>query len=180
MNDADRRELDELKQRQQVLERQLTLLASDIRRLTDRSASVETSEVKPATIGPSLVSPLAETPAPKPPPLPPFIRAVPVEELPASPEPKTAPAVSEFVPDFIRKDSSSPTAKDETAAAVPPVFAKASASEEPKGSFEMRLGTYWLVRIGAVMILTGLVFFGNLAYQKMGAAGKVSLLYLAS
>jgi len=44
----------------------------------------------------------------------------------------------------------------------------------------MRLGTYWLVRIGAVLILTGLVFFGNLAYQKMGAMGKISLLYLAS
>ena len=35
----------------------------------------------------------------------------------------------------------------------------------------MALGTYWLVRIGAVLILTGLVFFGNLAYQNMGAAG---------
>src|ERR1039458_5817590 len=33
-----------------------------------------------------------------------------------------------------------------------------------KGSFEMRLGTYWLVRIGIVMVLTALVFFGNLAY----------------
>jgi len=30
------------------------------------------------------------------------------------------------------------------------------------------------------MILTGLVFFGNLAYQKLGAGGKVALLYLAS
>ena len=53
-----------------------------------------------------------------------------------------------------------------------------------KGSFEMRLGTYWLVRIGIVMVLTALVFFGNLAYQnfisKLGPGGKVSLLYLAS
>jgi hypothetical protein len=44
----------------------------------------------------------------------------------------------------------------------------------------MRLGTYWFVRIGAVLVLTGLVFFGNLAYQKLGAPGKVGLLYLAS
>ena len=48
----------------------------------------------------------------------------------------------------------------------------------------MRLGTYWLVRIGIVMVLTALVFFGNLAYQnfisKLGPGGKVSLLYLAS
>jgi uncharacterized membrane protein len=48
----------------------------------------------------------------------------------------------------------------------------------------MRLGTYWLVRIGVVMVLTGLVFFGNLAYQnyisRLGPGGKVFLLYLAS
>ena len=51
-------------------------------------------------------------------------------------------------------------------------------------SLEMRVGTYWLVRIGIVLLLTGLVFFGNLAYQKyisqLGQAGKVTLLYLAS
>ncbi len=48
----------------------------------------------------------------------------------------------------------------------------------------MRLGTYWLVRVGIVMLLTGLVFFGNYAYHnfigKLGAGGKISLLYLAS
>lgn len=53
-----------------------------------------------------------------------------------------------------------------------------------KGSFEMRLGTYWLVRIGIVMVLTALVFFGNLAYQnfisKLGPGGKVALLYVVS
>ena len=53
-----------------------------------------------------------------------------------------------------------------------------------KGSFEMRLGTYWLVRIGIVMVMTALVFFGNLAYQSyirnLGPGGKVTLLYVAS
>ena len=48
----------------------------------------------------------------------------------------------------------------------------------------MRLGTYWLVRVGVVMLLTGLVFFGNYAYQnfvgELGPGGKVSLLYFAS
>jgi uncharacterized membrane protein len=48
----------------------------------------------------------------------------------------------------------------------------------------MRLGTYWLVRIGIVMVLTALVFFGNLAYHnfisKLGPGGKVALLYIAS
>jgi len=47
----------------------------------------------------------------------------------------------------------------------------------------MRLGTYWLVRIGIVMLLTALVFFGRWAYQNvimsMGAIGKVTLMYLS-
>jgi hypothetical protein len=71
--------------------------------------------------------------------------------------------------------------------AVPPASAPAALPKpQPagKGSFEMRLGTYWLVRIGIVMVLTALVFFGNLAYHnfisKLGPGGKVSLLYLAS
>lgn len=53
-----------------------------------------------------------------------------------------------------------------------------------KTSFEMRLGTFWLVRIGIVMLLTGIAFFANYAYHhiigKLGPAGKILLLYLAS
>ncbi len=48
----------------------------------------------------------------------------------------------------------------------------------------MRLGTYWLVRVGIVMLLTGLVFFANYAYHNyiahIGPGGKVALLYLVS
>jgi hypothetical protein len=92
------------------------------------------------------------------------------------------------------------------AAALPPVIspppfavpkpaaaaARVSASSKPatppplpeKASFEMRLGTFWLVRIGIVMLLTSLAFFANYAYHhiigKLGPAGKISLLYLAS
>ncbi len=47
-------------------------------------------------------------------------------------------------------------------------------------SLELRLGTYWAPRVGIVVLLTGLVFIGNLAYQKLGALGKVLLLYCAS
>lgn len=51
-------------------------------------------------------------------------------------------------------------------------------------SLEMRLGTYWFVRIGVVLVLTALVFLGNLAYQKyiplLGPGSKITLLYLAS
>lgn len=76
------------------------------------------------------------------------------------------------------------------AGALHPIFiASATTPEaeqpaEPEKSFELRLGTYWLVRVGIVMVLTALVFFGNLAYHnivsKLGPGGKVALLYLAS
>ena len=65
---------------------------------------------------------------------------------------------------------------------LPAVPAPSVAKE--KASFEMRLGTYWLVRIGVVMLLTGLVFLGTYAYKnyidKAGPGGKVALLYVAS
>jgi Predicted membrane protein (DUF2339) len=47
-------------------------------------------------------------------------------------------------------------------------------------SLELRLGIYWAPRVGIVVLLTGLVFIGNLAYQRLGALGKVLLLYAAS
>ncbi|MFM2082032.1 MAG: hypothetical protein RL380_723, partial [Verrucomicrobiota bacterium] len=109
-----------------------------------------------------------------------------LEELKASP---VAPSVPPPLPVF------APVAEIISAPAEVPVVTETFASEsaapasEPppvaeKSSFEMRLGTYWLVRVGIVMLLTGLVFFGNFAYHnfigKLGPGGKVSLLYLAS
>ena len=46
-----------------------------------------------------------------------------------------------------------------------PVFA--GEKIEPRPSFEFRLGTVWLVRIGIVVLLTGLVLLGNYAYQNI-------------
>ncbi|HEY5911910.1 MAG TPA: DUF2339 domain-containing protein [Verrucomicrobiae bacterium] len=51
---------------------------------------------------------------------------------------------------------------------------------KPEKSLELRLGTYWAPRVGIVVLLTGLVFIGNLAYQRVGALGKVLMLYAAS
>ncbi|HMP84890.1 MAG TPA: DUF2339 domain-containing protein, partial [Verrucomicrobiota bacterium] len=82
-----------------------------------------------------------------------------------------------------------PTFHRVAATQAPPISDETFQPQSPppvteKGSFEMRLGTYWLVRVGIVMLLTGLVFFGNYAYQnfigKLGPGGKISLLYLAS
>jgi uncharacterized membrane protein len=78
---------------------------------------------------------------------------------------KTAPLPAEKPPGVLAQASSPPPARETR-------------------SFEMRLGTYWLVRVGIVMVLTGLVFFGHLAYEnyisRLGPGGKVTLLYLAS
>jgi hypothetical protein len=61
---------------------------------------------------------------------------------------------------------------------------RSGGSGVPDGSLEMKLGTYWLVRVGIVMLLTALVFFGKYAYTnaivKLGPLGKVILMYLGS
>jgi uncharacterized membrane protein len=91
-----------------------------------------------------------------PPLIPAFVQAI---ETPATENPPVITAKTEFVPP----------------PEPPPVAEKAS--------FEMRLGTYWLVRAGVVMLLTGLAFFANYAYHhvvpRLGAGGKISLLYFA-
>ncbi len=73
-----------------------------------------------------------------------------------------------------------PAASSRTLVPVDVPLTSALPGPPPAASFEMRLGTFWFVRIGAVLVLTGLVFFGNLAFQQLGPAGKTGLLYLAS
>ena len=49
---------------------------------------------------------------------------------------------------------------------------------------ELKLGAVWLARIGIVLMLTGLVFLGNYAWQRivpqLGPGGKVALLFACS
>src|SRR6185369_11290550 len=104
-----------------------------------------------------------------PPPLPPLIPArqsVVDEPLPATPAPVPVAAAAPKSP--IRPLS--------------PIMPIAPPAPE-RGSFEMRLGTYWLVRIGIVMLLTGLVFLGTYTYKhyigRLPAGGKLALLYTA-
>ncbi len=54
---------------------------------------------------------------------------------------------------------------------------------DPPESFEVRVGRVWLVRVGILILLTGLVFLGNLAWHevisKFGPVGKLGLIVLA-
>ena len=181
MNESHQRELEQLKQRQKLIEQQLAALAGHIRHLELR---VTQSATQPAAAPVPTSVPPPEPAEPAPLAVPPVITPT-VEtaadqievSVPSTPN-LPAPA-SEFVPSFLRKDLPT-TDTPEEPPFIPPAPPILAAVKEPPVSFELRLGTYWLVRIGAVLILTGLVFFGNLAYQKMGAGGKVALLYLAS
>ncbi len=60
---------------------------------------------------------------------------------------------------------------------------RAAVAAEEKGGFEMEVGRVWLVRLGILILLTGLVFLGNYAWTeliaKLGPLGKLVMIYLA-
>lgn len=182
MNESDQRDLEQLKQRQRLIEQQLAALANDIQRLEIRAALAAVPPSPPEA--PPVAVPATEIPA-TPIAIPPVIatlaHSISTESpsAPANEPPPPAPS-AEFIPNFLREDSSKTSPPPSDPPLIPPEPPTFPPANQPQPSFEMRLGTYWLVRIGAVLILTGLVFFGNLAYQKLGAGGKVALLYLAS
>src|SRR6478736_1306046 len=178
MNESDKRELENLKQRQKSIEQQLASLAGHIERLEAQITSpISSPAAEPPTTPPSALKVPEPAPIATPPIIRPPERKSRLEEALACPPPTPT---REFIPDFLQEEHYEPAATPTEASADLPPPPIIPSSSEPKPSFEMRLGTYWLVRIGAVLILTGLVFFGNLAYQKMGAGGKVALVYLAS
>ena len=166
MNAQDRAELELIKLRQEQLQRRVSALNLDIDRLSVRlnAASQPVPEFKPLEIAPLPIvqEPQPEkvifTPAPAPSALPPIIVTVHQETTLPPPLPQPQPIAA--------------------AATEQPEPAK------PRESFEMKLGTYWLVRIGIVMLLTGLVFVANYAYKnyigKLEPSGKVALLYTAA
>jgi uncharacterized membrane protein len=183
MNEPERSELERLKQRHTRLEQELSLLGAELKSLESRleaATPVSATDLKPA-VAPASVAAAesAGTVRQMPPLIPPVIQpAVSLaqslnedrtQETPATPaEPKqviTPALMANRLP---------------IAALVAPEVA----AQADKSSLEMRVGTYWLVRIGVVMLLTGLVFFGNYAYQnfvvRFGPVGKVVLLYIAS
>ncbi|HWI56275.1 MAG TPA: DUF2339 domain-containing protein, partial [Bacillota bacterium] len=199
MSDQERLELEQLKEQQARLEQDLRQLSTRLNRLELRLKHPEPQTLRIAlrtatpNLGPIPVpQPQTSAPSAQTSPtfaVPPPIRAVPpVIPTPAVPvaEPvqnQESPA-SPVSPLSIRPrpDTGSATVLRSPALAESDGPQAAQPAEER--SLEMRVGTYWLVRIGIVMLLTSLVFFGNYAYQnfigKLGPAGKISLLYLAS
>ncbi len=116
----------------------------------------------------------------------------------SAPQPKPiAPPVKD-PPDFAKPAPAAPiqdtskeelTEKEEKVASPPPVPPPPPPLPEepaPGGDaepLELRVGTYWMSRIGIVILLTGLVFLGNYAYHRfvalLGPGGKLALLALA-
>ena len=185
MNESERSELERLKQRQARLGHDLESLAAQLQRLeTALNREEAIASETPGLATHEIVQPS----------LPPRIDAPPLAVPPIISEVAAAAFTQETIkPTEVTQEAVAP-ADFETAEQTgvepapppiptPPPLTQAS-QPPPKTSFEMRLGTFWLVRIGIVMLLTGLVFFANYAYQhligRLGPAGKVSLLYLAS
>lgn len=172
---------------QQEFKLQTELLGKRIQQLEARlrDAGPAISPVRPETKlreTPVAIPEPVPAPRPSPPTPPPIIPPVPTTEVLRESVRSRRVAEPVGAPSGTVVSNSQPGA---SIPAVPAPLRPAALSERiESSSFELRLGTFWLVRIGIVMLLTGLVFFGNYAYQnfigKLGPGGKVALLYLAS
>lgn len=214
MNDPLRSELERLKERQAQLHHGVDLLGVHIAALEKRIAQeeaqrVEVKRVEPVPAVPLAVPPLlSEVAKESVQPVTQINREeasnaqVPTEEVSESTTlnlepaaagqsltPSPSPLDGERVSEGRERGAVGVEVMGAQSSALPPIAFQPAvpppmpAPAKPE-SFEMRLGTYWLVRIGIVAMLTALVFFGSYAYQnyigKLGPGGKVALLYLAS
>ncbi len=139
-----------------------------------KSTEPPVSPVLPPPIPTPAPEPSAPVSPTTPPPLPSFAKAVepPTGTSTFGMAAESEPVASEVPPALTAAAGPEPQTETPKESVPPP--------QPEKGSFEMRLGTFWAVRVGAVMFLTGLVFLGYLSFSKIGPGGKVSLLYLAS
>ncbi|HMC27374.1 MAG TPA: DUF2339 domain-containing protein, partial [Verrucomicrobiae bacterium] len=189
--DTARRDLQQLRATQSSLDEARRGLESKIRRFESR-LEAPVGEM-PRSTATQPISPHPHTVHPLPPPIPGTIPPViptstptprrPTVSLPAASESTAAPQPRQ--PAQAHAQVAVPAAKlSEFRAESPKPPPPPTAAPAPKSSFEMRLGTYWLVRIGIVMLLTGVVFLGTYAYKNFighfGPAGKLTLLYLLS
>jgi hypothetical protein len=94
--------------------------------------------------------------------------------------PKPAPASVVEAPPVLLESEAPPSV------GAPPIIQAPSVGMEappvvtppPHESFEVRLGTYWLPRIGIAVLLTGMVFFAAYITPRLGIPQKVALGYL--
>jgi|GEM_PF-2807542 len=89
------------------------------------------------------------------------------------------------VPAQAREASELHVSVEETGRAIGAVGAgEETETAEGSRSFEVRLGEYWFVRIGVVLLLTAFGFFGNYAYHRfvglLGPWGKLGMLMAGS
>ncbi|HEX8297434.1 MAG TPA: DUF2339 domain-containing protein, partial [Chthoniobacteraceae bacterium] len=178
MNPEDRRELRLLREEQERLRRIADALDGRIERLT-RKLEGPTADLRDP-------EEIAEPEISAPPPLPAKASVLP-EETPLAPEPAAVAAtpLSSEVPELpiLPQPVMVPELEQKSADSVPRP-PEASASSLPAESLELRVGTFWMARVGIVILLTGLVFLGNYAYQRivplLGPGGKLTLLALAA
>jgi len=206
MNDDVRARLDALERRQSLLRQELTGLDET---LADLKRSLQNATPPELPQEPALPPVPPPVPPPSPPPLP--VEAEEPEASPKAARGVFGP-ISGSSESRLQAEPSAPpeggaspkVAKTllEGSAGVPPASSEsgqdAHAPEDlqlpemrppplpraPKeSSFEMRVGTVWLARIGIVIVLTGLVFLANYAWKSLvedfGAGAKLGLLYLA-
>jgi uncharacterized membrane protein len=146
-----------------------------VRRVDERLDQLAESLLSPEPRGTVTEPPASPVPPPTPPP-------VVMEQRPARPtvDFSAAPPV----------DAQPGQAQEPAAHAQPETpETKPRAEHEPRQeradstAFEFELGRVWLVRIGIVVLLTGLVFLGNLAYQhiipRLTAGAKLGLIVAA-
>jgi hypothetical protein len=102
------------------------------------------------------------------------------EILIETPPPAPLPVETEEVPAPPREWESIAPALAAAAAAKPPP----PPPPLPKGSFELRFGRIWLVRLGIALLVTGLVLLGNYAYKNwirdLPAGVRLAALYFGS
>jgi hypothetical protein len=178
-DDSNRSELNSLKVELERVEADLRFLRAKADRIESRLAAREHAGAQNAILESLVAPPIIATP----------VEAVPQTMAqtvkPAKEEASAAPPIIQ-TPVYQDVLSTPPIAPEPPPIRLdPPVFAPQPVlnATQPE-SFEMRLGTYWFVRIGIVMVLTAMVFLGNYAYQHyvglLGPLGKVILMYAAS
>jgi len=144
----------------------------------------------PAPVPAKPVAPISEAPRPPavtPPPLsrremPPSAPATPAAPPPAPAPPPPSARVA-APPAYAAFRASAPTSPAPLSSSVPPFSpSKTTPEQRMKSVFALEeiLGRRWLNKIGIVLIVLGVAYFGIKALNNLGPWGRVGLSYLAS